>query len=171
MSAVVSGLVGAVVAFALVTISERKQRSATTTQDGWQALRPGWLLSGTVVGCGALAAFMGYFLLSGGSSRSDAATQNNLALLMLTVFTAGALYVAWTTYGRTVAWKADELRVRAVFGQETVRHFADIVAVSKSEMRGEYRVSFRDGSHLWLSAHLHGVNELVAKLPREAFSG
>lgn len=171
MSIAVSGLVGAVVAFALVTISERKRRSATTTQDGWQALRPGWLLNGTIVGCGALAAFEGFFLLSGGSSRSDAATQNNLALLMLTVFTACALYVAWTTYGRTVAWKADELRVRTVFGKETVQYIPDVVAVSKSEMRGEYRVSFRDGSRLWLSAHLHGVHELVAKLPGEAFSG
>jgi hypothetical protein len=169
MSAIVSGLFGAVVAFALVTIAERRQKSATTLHDGWKALRPGWLINGAIVGCTAFAALMGYFLLSGGSSRPDAATQNGYAVLLLTASVAGAAYIAWTTYGRTVMWKGNELRVRSLSGCETVQRISDVTSARKSEMLGEYRVRFRDGKRLWFSAHLHGANELVAKLPCSAF--
>lgn len=169
MSAVVSGLVGAVVAFGLVSLAERTQKSATATPDGWKVLRAGWLINGTIIGATALATFTGYFLLSGGSSLPDAATQNRFAAVLLAAFAACAIYMAWITYGRTVMWKGNELRVRSVSGSESLRRISDASKVKKSDIRGEYRVTFRDGSTLWFSAHMHGFSELVAKLPRRAF--
>jgi hypothetical protein len=168
MSAVISGLVGGAVAFGLVTLAERTQKAATSSLDGWKALRPGWLINGTIVGGTALAALMGHFLLSGGSSLPDAQTQNRFGVLLLSIFAAGTVYMAWTTYGRAVTWMGDELRVRPVFGSESVRRLSDVTAVKKSEFRGEYRLTFRDGSRVWISAYLHGANELLAKLPRRA---
>lgn len=168
MSAVISGLVGAVVAAGLISVAERTQKSASVTFDGWRALHPGWLINGTIVGVTAIAAFTGGFLLSGGSSLPDAATQNGMAALLFALFAASALYMAWTTYGRTVMWKGNELRFRSVLGSESLRRISDATDVKKSEMRSEYRITFRDGSRLWFSAHLHGANELVARLPRRA---
>lgn len=169
MSAVVSGVVGAVVAFGLVSLAERTQKSATSTPDGWKVLRAGWLINGTIVGATALAACAGHSLVTGGSSLPDAATQNSFAALLLAAFGAGALYVAWTTYGRTVMWKGDELRVRSALGSESLRRISDVSEVTKSETRGEYRISFRDGSTLVFSAHMHGAEELMAKLRQKAF--
>ena len=169
MSAVGSGLVGAIVAFGLVSLAERTQKRATATADGWKALQPGWLINGTIIGASALAAFAGYFLLSGGSSLPQAATQNGFAALLLAASAACALYIGWTAYGRTVMWKGNELRVRSVSGSESTRRISDASEVKKSEMRGEYRITFRDGSTLWFSAHMHGSSDLVAKLPQRAF--
>lgn len=169
MSAVVSGLIGAVLAVGLVWLAERTHKSATITHDGWKALRAGWLNVASIMGATALAAFIGYFLLSGGSSLPDSTTQNGIAALLFVTFAGCALYMVWTTYGRTVMWKGNELRVRTVWGSESLRHISDATKLKKSETRGEYRITFRDRSTLWFSAHMYGANELVGKLPRRAF--
>lgn len=168
MSAMVSGLVGAVVAFALITLAEWKQKSATTLHDGWKVLKPSWLINATIIGCTAFAALIGYFLLAGGSSRPDAATQNGFALLLLAISAVGALHRAWTAYGHTLMWRGNELRDRSLFGNETVHRISHVVEAKKGEMMGEYRLTFRDGSNLRFSAYLHGAKELVEKLPRKA---
>lgn len=169
MSAVVSGLIGAVAAFALITLAELTQRSATERTDGWKTLRPSWLIHGFMILCLSFAGLMSYFLLSGGSSRADAFTQNIFALLLLAIAAAGAIYGAWTSYFRTIMWKGDELRIQPALRLEVERRFSDVTEVVKSETRGEYRVTFRDGSRFWFSAHLHGANDLSAKLPRKVF--
>lgn len=162
MSGVVTGLVGGAVAFALVAIAERKEKLARTNSGGWKTLRAGWLMNGITLGCSGFAVLMGYFLLSGGSTRPDADTQNIAALLLLLGFGAGAFYFAWIGYGRTIMWKENELRVRTRFGRETVRYISDLSSITKSELRGEYRLTFRDGSTLWVSAYFHGAKELAA---------
>lgn len=43
-SAVLSGLIGGVVAFRLVSLAERTQKPATVAAGGWKVLRTGWLL-------------------------------------------------------------------------------------------------------------------------------
>lgn len=169
MSGVVSGLIGAVVAFALVTVAERKQKSARPNVDGWHTLRPGWLLNGVIVGCALLAGLMGYLLLSGGSTRPDADTQNIYAALLLAGFGGAAAYFGWTCYGRTVMWKGNKLRLRTSLGREVMHRMSDVSSVTKSEMWGEYRLTFRDGSSLRFSAYFHGAGELAAKLSRKAF--
>lgn len=169
MRAVLIGLIAGIVAFALVSLAERTQRSAAATPDGWKRLRAGWLINGTIVAVTALAALIAVFLLSGGSTLPDAARQNGFAILLLAAFAASASYTAWATYGRTIAWKGDALLVRSLSGSESLKRISDIIKVKKSEMRGEYRITFRDGLKLWFSAHMHGANELLARLPRRAF--
>lgn len=170
MSAVLSGLIGAVVTLALVALDKRAQMSATKLPDGWRALRPGWLIHGGMVLCIGFAGLISYFLLRGGSDRPDAVTQNLFACLLLAVAIGGAAYIGWTSYVTTIIWKGDELRVRRVLAPQTVRRFSDITQVTNSTMRGEYRVTFRDGSRFWFSEHMHGAKDLTARLPRRAVS-
>ena len=164
MSAVISGLVGGAVAVALAAVAQRNQRSARTSADGWRVLRPSWFLHGTFLGCAAFAALIAYFLLSGGSSRADANTQNFYAVILGVGFGLCALYVGWTTYGRAIAWNDNQLRVRTIFGSEFVRPFSDVAAIKKREARGDYRIEFLDRTALVFSAYLHGAQEMVEHL-------
>jgi len=170
MSAVVSGMIGAVVASVLIALAKRTQGASTKLRDGWQALRPGWLIHAAMAFCVGFGGLLSHFLLSGGSSRADASTQNLIALLLFAAAAGGATYVGWTCYLRTIIWKGDELRVRPILGHETARRLSDVAKVTSSEMRGEYRLIFQDGSRIWLSEHMHGARDLIAKLPRRAFS-
>lgn len=168
MSAVISGLVGAVVAYGLVSLAERNQKPAAVVSDGWKALRSGWLIKGLVVLSTAITVFIGNFLLSGGSSLPDAAKQNAIASLLLAAFAAYALNTAWIAYGRTIMWKGYELRIRSVLGRDSLRRITDVSKIKKFEGLGEYHITFRDRTTLRFSAYMHGANELVAKLPRRA---
>ena len=170
MSAVLSGWIGAVVTLALVAFAERTQRSATKLPDGWRALRPGWLIHCVMVLCIGFAGLISYFLLRGGSGRPDAFTQNLFACLLLAVAVGGAAYIGWTSYFRTIIWKGNELRVRRFLAPQIVRRFSDVTQITIGAMRGEYRVTFRDGSRFWFSEHMHGAKDLTARLPRRAFS-
>jgi len=169
MSALISGLVGGLVATALVTIAQRRQRSARLTADGWRALRPGWLLHGTFVGCLVLSGLTAYVLLSGGSPRSDAETQNLSAFALAIGFGCGTLYIASTVYGRTIAWKDNQLRVRSLAGRETSWLISDVRSVEKRDFLGDFRIGFKDGSTLTFSTYLTGAQELVELLPVDAY--
>lgn len=168
MSAVMSGLIGGLIASGLVTLAARTQKSAAKSHGGWRVLRAGWLINGLIICSIALAALMAYFLLSGGSTLPDASSQNGYAVLLFAAFTACAFCMAWTGYGRTIMWKGYDLQTRAVARKAITRRLSDVTNVRKSEMLGTYRITFRDGSGLWFSAYMHGANELLAKLPRRA---
>lgn len=168
MSAVVSGLIGGAIAFGLVTLAERTQKSAAIVHGGWKALRAGWLINGCIVGSAALAAFFVYFFFSGGSALPDAKAQNGMAALLLAASTGYVLYLVWIVLGRSIMWKGNELRIRTVTGKETTRRISDVTHVMKHETLGEYRLTFRDQSTLRFSAHLHGAKELLQRLPRRA---
>jgi hypothetical protein len=115
-----------------------------------------------------LAAAISYFLLRGGSGRPDAPTQNLMACVLLAGSIWGTIYVAWTSYFRTITWKGNELRVRWIFGQESNRRLSDVADVKR--MRGESRIMFRDGSQISFSEHMHGAKDLNARLPKRAFA-
>lgn len=168
MSAVVSGLVGAAIAFAISQLAERRQRRARLAPDGWRRLSPGWFYNGIIALCAALAMMMATILISGGSTRPDADVQNRYLLLLAAGFGAAAIYGAWSAYCRTIMWKGDELRVRTRAGREAVYQISDISSVTRHEMRGEHRLTFRDGSHLWLPIYFRGASELVSMLSRTA---
>lgn len=166
MSGVTSGLIGAVVAFGLITLAERTQKSATLSSHGWKVLRASWLLNGIIVGGAAMTMLPAGVLLSGGSSLPDASGQNTAAALLCAVLLAMTLYVAWIVHGQTIMWKGSKLRVRRAWGRTMLQRTPNVMSVSKNEACGEYRVTFRDGATLRFSEHMHGARELVAWLPR-----
>lgn len=168
MSAVVLGLIGGAIAFGLITLAQRRQKSAAIVNHGWKALRSGRLVNGCIIGTAALAAFFGYFLLNGGSALPDAQMQNSIAAAFLTASASYVLYMTWMVFGRTIMWKGRELRVCTVTGKEATRHIADVTDITKLEFLGEYRLTFRDKSTLRFSEHLNGADELVKRLPRRA---
>ncbi len=170
MSPLLSGLVGAIIACALVTLAERRQRAGFRGAEGWTMLRSGWLIKFAILLCAVLTALIGYFFWSGGSTRGDAATQNLYALSLLLAFAAGTVYLLWTSYARTIAWKGDELRIRRAFAGEMVQRLSHVTAAEKNDVRGEYRLTFRDGSRLGISAYFDGSRELIEQLPPEAVS-
>ncbi|MGH6615142.1 hypothetical protein [Sphingomonas sp.] len=167
MSAVISGLVGAVLAIVIVAMAVRRQRPARTDSDGWKTLRPSWLVNVTIAGSAGITALISYVLLFVGSSRSDGTTQMIYALILAITFAAMTIYATWIGYGRTIMWKGDALRIRH-FGRDTLRRIPDIWSITGNEALGEYQLVFRDGSTLRLSAYLHGSEELVARLRASA---
>jgi hypothetical protein len=164
MRPILTGLIGAVVTLLLLRIADRRQKSARTLSDGWKSLRPSWLINFFIILSAGLAGFLAYFLANGGSALPDAEKQNAIAALILAVSGLYAVYCVWVTYGRSVMWNDDELRVRSVFEGEIVHHISDIEDVTKSELWGHYRITLRDGSRLRVNAYLHGAKELVDDL-------
>lgn len=169
MSAIISGLIGGAVAAVLASWAERGRRKARKDSQGWRSLRPGWLLHGTFVGCFALVAFISFFLLNGGSARSDADTQNLYALGLLIAFALGAVYVAWITYGRTVAWLGGKIKTTDVFGRERFYRLCDIDQINETLSGSDYVIRFTDGSRLKFSKYMHGVPEFLKHLPPSKF--
>jgi hypothetical protein len=70
------------------------------------------LLHGTFVGSVIFTGLMAYLLLSRGSPRPDAETQNLYFFALAISFGCGAVYIGSIAYGRTIAWKGNQLRVR-----------------------------------------------------------
>ena len=169
MSAIISGLIGGAAAAVLASWAEKGRRKARKDEHGWRSLHPGWLLHGTFVGCFALVAFISFFLFNGGSARSDAETQNLYALGLLIAFAVGLLYVAWITYGRTVAWLGGKIKTVDLFGRERHYRLCDIDRISETLSGSDYVIRFTDGSRLKFSKYMHGVPELLRHLPPSKF--
>jgi hypothetical protein len=163
VAAIVSGVVGAIIATALVVLAG-PARTAQADRHGWKVLRPGWLLKGCVLLSAGLALLIGGAALFAGSAREDAAAQMIGAFLLAAAFGAASAYAASLTYGRTIRWKGSEISIRRRFGPEVVRSMSSVSSVAGSEARGEYRLTFRDGSTIRLSAYLHGTAELLDAL-------
>ncbi|HEX9965473.1 MAG TPA: hypothetical protein VGB04_10880 [Allosphingosinicella sp.] len=124
-------------------------------------------MNSTILGLAAISALAAYILLAG-SSLPDADTQGFVAAVLVLGCGSGIIYFLWTGYGRTILWKGNELSVRTIFGREQVRRIPDVSRVSRNEMLGDYKLTFKDGSTLRVSAHFHGVGELVERLPKRA---
>ena len=167
MGAVVSGLLGGVVFAILVTLAARTQKAARTNSEGWKTLRPGWLLNGMIVACIGMAVLAYYFRFCAVSVR-DASTQLTSAYIIIIGFGMAAAYLAWISYGRTIIWKGNDLRVHTITGHDIVRRISDVFSVTKNEFHGEYRLIFRDASMLRFSAYFRGSTELIARLPKQA---
>ena len=167
MSSWLPGLLGAVLAAALLALSNRMQKPARKNAGGWKVLRPGWLVNAAMLGLAAIATLAAYILLVG-SSLPDAATQERFAAMLMLGCGSASLYYLWTGYGRTILWKGNELRVRTIFGREQVRRISDLSRVGRNEMLDEYILTFKEGSGLRVSAQFHGTRDLVKRLPKRA---
>ena len=165
MNAIASGLIGGAIAFAAILFAEYRQSPAKRDGRGWTVLRAGWLLRFTMIGYAAIAAFLLYFLVAGGSARPDAELQNGYALALLFITAGIGAYTAWTGYGRSIRWRNDVLLIRSIGARETSQRLSNIVQVRHDDLRGAYRLSFRDGSGIWISAYLRGAGELVSMAP------
>lgn len=165
MTPIIFGLISGCVAFTLIVMAERRQKSGFRDADGWKTLRPGWLLKATIIGSAIFAASIAGMLLSGGSTLPDRASQNMAAFLVLIGMIAASLVTAWTCYGQTISWKGDHLRVGRWFKIESAARISHIIAIEKSRISGEYWLRFRDGARLRFPIHLEGAADLAAALP------
>lgn len=166
MSPWITGLIGGAIAAVLCSLALRKQRAAEISSDGWNTLRPSFLLHGIFVLGFALTSLFAYISLRGGSSLPDAETQNLSLAVLLTAFAVMTIYIWWTTYAQTIAWKGQVLRVRRAFGKERHWHFTEIGSIKESDFRGDCRIRFNDGSGIIFSSYLHGSKQLLGRLPK-----
>lgn len=164
MSPWITGLIGGAIAAALCSLALRKQKDAEISSDGWKTLRPSFLLHGIFILGFALTSLFAYLALSGGSSLPDAETQNISLAVLLAAFAAMTIYLWWTTYAQTIAWKGRELRARRVFGKERHWSFTEIRSIKESDFRGDCRIRFNDGSGIIFSSYLHGSKQLLGRL-------
>ena len=165
----VSGVIGALAAAGLVVLSETTRRRAETNDEGWKVLRPGWLTYATLTGGAGMATLFGYIWLFVGSSRTDAETQMLFALGLLVTFGLTTFYLAWVCLARTVMWKGNQLKATNIFGSTHTMSFGSIRRVTKNDFLGLYRLSFKHGKTIHISKDMHGIDQLIAKLPRRDF--
>ncbi|TMM49847.1 hypothetical protein [Qipengyuania marisflavi] len=165
MSPWITGLIGGAIAAALCFLALRNQRNTETRSDGWKTLRPSFLIHGLFIFGFALTSLFAYIAFREGSSLPDADTQNFYLVGLLTSFGVMTLYLWWTTYAQTIAWKGRKLRVRNAFGKERHWDFTEIRSIKESEFRGDCCIRFSDGSGVIFSAYLHGSKQLLARLP------
>lgn len=166
MSPWMTGLIGGVVAAVLCSLAVRNQQNAEISSDEWKTLRPSFFLHVIFILGFALTSLFAYIAFSGGSSLPDADTQNLYLVGLLTAFGVMTIYLWWTTYAQTIAWKGQELRVRRAFGKERHWHFTEIRSIKESDFRGDCCIRFSDGSGIIFSAYLHGSKQLLERVPK-----
>jgi hypothetical protein len=164
VSAIVSGLIGGLIATGFGMLALRTQKPARTDRDGWKRLRPSWLMHSIVLGCLAFVVLMIYVFAQGGSTRADAEEQNFAALLILLGFGAAGLWIFWFAYLHRIAWKGDTIRCRSPFRRDSFFHFSDVTLVDSNSDFTEYKLVFSDGRKLRVSTYFHGFNDFMQVL-------
>ncbi len=169
MSALVSGLIGSVLAITLSVVAQKTGKPVKANAEGWKVLHPGWFINGTLVGSTGMTAFFGYIWLFVGSSRSDAETQMLYVLGLLVAFGFATFYLAWLCHVQIVMWKGNQLRIERLLGSINTVSFGDVSSVRKNEFLGLYRLNFKDGKSVRISKDMQGIDQLLAKLQRHQF--
>ena len=166
MSPWITGLIGGAIAAVFCSLALRNQKVAGVSSDGWKTLRPSFYLHCIFILSVTLTSLFAYIALSGGSSLPDADTQNLSLVGLLTAFGMMTIYLWWTTYAQTIAWKGQELRVRRAFGKERHWYFTEIRSIKESASRGDCCIRFNNGSGIIFSTYLHGSKQLLGRLPK-----
>jgi hypothetical protein len=167
MSAIISGLIGGVVATALGALALRTQKTARPDQHGWRRLRPGWLYHLATFGSLVFVVLAGVSIAVG-SARADADEQNFYALLLMLGFGGAGAVLVWAVYLRRIEWKGDEIRVTGPFGQLRRYRFSSVEKITENSY-SEIKLRMPDGSTLRASPYLNGffdfMDELVGRCP------
>lgn len=158
MLAIISGLLGSLLASYLAHVVIRRHKSVRVSADGWYRLRPDAMIHGLVAGS---AAMTGVFVCAWylGSSQVFA-----LALLTAT-FSFVALYYGCMYYLRTVSWRQNKIRVVIRGCKPTIYNIDDVASARYSRTFAEYHLRFASGDALRISEHLHGFDDLKKRLP------
>jgi hypothetical protein len=164
---IVSGLVGGVATLGLMYLAGR-MRPVLSDDDGWFALRPGWLLNGLFVFCVAFVVLM-VIALANITSRPDWREQIVPLVGLILGFGCGAVYVAWVAYSRTVRWNDERIIVFRRFGQMTDYPLSAVRTVTTNSFTSEHIIRFEDGRKLRIPTMMKGANDLARKLQDHGF--
>ncbi|GMN04175.1 hypothetical protein MTsPCn3_29060 [Erythrobacter sp. MTPC3] len=162
----INGLIGGAIAAVLCYFALRNQRNARVSSDGWKTLCPSFFVHAIFILGVALTSLFAYIVFSGGSSSPDADTQNLYLVGLLTVFAGMMIYLWWTAYAQTIAWKGRSLRVRRALGKDRHWDFSEIRSFKESDFSGDCWIQFSDGSRVIFSTYLHGSQQLLERLPK-----
>lgn len=166
---ILAGLIGGIAAAGLTFYVRRRPARAVQDDEGWRSLLPRPVLHAVTLLGAVMPALPAWALLSGGSQRPDAATQNMWAGVLAIGFGMMTLYVAWLTHGTRISFREDTLRVRGLL--ETREYpYADILSCRKSAMTDELVLTLRGGRRLRLSEYFSGVAEFGESLARHGVS-
>lgn len=160
---VLTGLIGGAVAAGLGFYLRARPARAAQNLDGWFELRPRPVLHGALALGALMTALPTWILLTGGSTRPDAAEQNLWASVLLIGFGLMTVYLAWLTYGVRTSFHDGRLRVRSPLGTRDYP-YADIVGLRKSVLTDELVVMLRGGRRLRFSHYFSGLDEFEESL-------
>ena len=158
-----SGLLGASIAALLGYWSLRNQKSARKNAEGWKALSPSGYLHFAFFGSLAFATLILWVRLFVGSSRPDAATQENIMVVLIVVFASAALWLWWNYYAVGISWRGRMIRIHR--GRRVTEYRLDQIASKRFVVwRSEYVLEFSDGRKVVFSPYMRGGKELAEKL-------
>jgi hypothetical protein len=140
-------------------IARRTVRNVAADRDGWRTVRPGLYNWAPLVGCAAFALLLFYVYNFVGSALPDAESQMHMCLGLGIASAFGAVLMLWNAFGRTLAWRGDQLRITPLIGASRDRLFAEVAKVRK--VRRDYRVIFADGASIEVSPYMHGASQLL----------
>lgn len=168
MSAIISGLIGGVIAVVVTTAARRAVRSPPADPDGWTRLRPGWLLHGLYAGPAAFAMLIIYATIMNGWPQEDEADQAIFLLIVFMAVIAAAGYYSWLTYGRIVRRRDGMIQIVRPLRRSRNYTLQDVRTVRHNAVMSDYVLRFTNGETVRLSEYLHGVDDLLAAIPMPA---
>lgn len=143
-------------------------KPVASDDQGWIALRPGWLLNGLFAGCLILVLLMA-FALANITSRADWREQITPLVCMILGFGVGAIYIGRISYGRTVKWNGDSIVIAPRFGETKSYAWESVQAVTTNSFTGEHIIVFECGDKLRVPTMMKGVNQLARQLQSRGF--
>lgn len=127
----------------------------------WSQLKPGPFLYSTLILCIIASIFFSYYLYLG-SSRPNPEQEMLYGKAVTAFFVAGSVVVLWMGWGRKIWWRDDELRVRSFLGSESTYRLSEVAAVTRSDLKEQYTLLFRNGSKVRFATSLRGAETLAS---------